>query len=419
VSDVGEPDGRLRVLIFTQYFVPEVTAARVRMEAFASGLVDHGHQVEVICEVPNHPEGIVDPEFRHKPIVKRRLGGVDVRYVWVRASPRKNVRNRLAMYGSYAAMAAVAGSIARRPDVILASSPPLFVGAAAAAAAARHRAPWVFDVRDLWPEAAVSIGELSGRPARMAEWLERRLYRSAEQIVVTSAAYRPHIERWVPADRISVVPNGTSKAALVAGEAEVSRASVGLPDEGFVWMYAGNLGVLQGLESLVDAAGELGDGFQLEFVGDGPMREQLRERAAAGTGRVSFMGLVPPDEAARLSRAADALVVSLDAHPAMAKCVPSKLFDSAAAGRPVVLAANGESRRLVEESGAALCVPPNDHGALAAAIRRLREEPALRQELAEKGRRFAELNGRDRGIEALESALISAMRRRRERQRAS
>src|SRR5437667_8933497 len=114
----------MRILIFTQHFVPEITAARVRLEAFAEGLAERDHDVEVICAVPNHPEGVVRPEFRGRLAVRRTIHGVKVHHVWVRASPRKTPGNRVLLYGSYAAMATLAGSVLRRPDIVLASSPP-------------------------------------------------------------------------------------------------------------------------------------------------------------------------------------------------------------------------------------------------------------------------------------------------------
>ncbi len=162
----------MRVLLFTQYFTPEVTAARARLQAFAEGLAARGHEVEVVCEVPNHPEGIV----RRVPgrALARPVGRLRVNYVWVRARPEKNFVNRVLFYGTYAASATAAGLALRRPDVVLASSPPLPAGAAAAAVAAGRRAPFVLDVRDLWPEAAVILGELSDpRVIRLAERLER------------------------------------------------------------------------------------------------------------------------------------------------------------------------------------------------------------------------------------------------------
>ncbi|MGH7863118.1 MAG: glycosyltransferase, partial [Candidatus Dormibacteraceae bacterium] len=138
----------MRILIFSQYFTPEVTAARARLHPMAQHLAERGHQVEVVCEVPNHPEGVVREEFRRRLVVRRELDGFGVRYVWVRSSPVKTTASRLLFYGTYALMASVVGVIGRRPDVILVSSPPLPAAAGAAAVAMRFRTPWVMDVRD-------------------------------------------------------------------------------------------------------------------------------------------------------------------------------------------------------------------------------------------------------------------------------
>ena len=177
----------MRVLIFTQYFTPEIGATQTRLHTFAAGLAERGHEVEVICEAPNHPQGVVRPGYGGKLVDRRRLDGFRVSYVWVSTHPVKTTRNRLAFYGSYTAGAALVGSAMRRPNVIFASSPPLPVGVAAAAAAIRHRVPWVLDVRDLWPEAAVALGELSNpRLLRLAEHLERWLYRRAAAVTAVT-----------------------------------------------------------------------------------------------------------------------------------------------------------------------------------------------------------------------------------------
>ena len=279
----------MRVLIFSQYFPPEVTAAAPRVHAFASGLAQRGHDVHVICEVPNHPGGEVYSGYGEKRWADRReLDGFRVSYVPVRVRREKSTRNRLLFYGTYAASAALEGFADGHPDVVLASSPPLPVGAAAAAVAARHRAPWVFDVRDLWPEAAVVLGELRGaRAIRAAERLESFLYRSAGAIVTVTEPFREQIAAQVPGARIEVIPNGTTRIWLEAGEAPADREAAGMPADRFVWMYAGNFGIAQGLETAVRAAALLGDEFRLVLLGDGPEREQLTRLAAeAAPGQV-------------------------------------------------------------------------------------------------------------------------------------
>src|SRR5215207_679264 len=147
----------MRILILTQFFTPEIGATSTRMHHFAAGLAARGHDVHVLCEVPNHPQGVVHPGYRGRPVIRKRLDGFHGHWLWVATKPEKTTRDRLAFYATYAGMAVAWGSSLPRPDVILASSPPLPVAAAAAGLARRHRSPWVMDVRDLWPQAAVAL----------------------------------------------------------------------------------------------------------------------------------------------------------------------------------------------------------------------------------------------------------------------
>jgi glycosyltransferase involved in cell wall biosynthesis len=398
----------VRVLIFTQYFTPEVGATQTRLHTFAAGLAVRGHDVEVICEVPNHPQGLVRPGYGERLVDRRSLDGFRVRYVWVRTSPTKTTPSRLAFYGSYMVMAAAVGSFTRRPDVIFASSPPLPVAAAAAIVARRHRVPWVMDVRDLWPEAAVAVGELSNpRMLAAAERLERRLYESAAAITTVTGPFRESIAAKVGDDEnIHLIPNGTTRLYLDAANLEPNRASLGLPPDKFIWTYAGNVGVAQGLETAVDAAAILGDVFQLFILGDGPMRRELEERARSlPVGFVAFHEQVAPEEAVAYLRASDALLVPLSAHPTLTKFVPSKVYDFCAVGRPVVVLSGGEAGRLATRTGAALDRLPGDPGELANAIKHLRDDPPLRNRLATAGVRFGRDNLREKSLRALTSLL--------------
>ena len=406
----------MRVLILTQHFTPEITAARSRLHPIAQLLAEGGNDVEVLTAVPNHPEGVIQQEFRGSLIARRELDGFRVKHVWVKASPHKTTRNRLMLYGSYATMATLAGIASPRPDVILASSPPLPVAAAARLVALRHRVPWVMDVRDLWPEVAVVLGELSNKAMiRAAERLERSLYASATAIVTVTEAFRRDIAAKLRDDsKISLVRNGTTAQWLETGAFEVDRESLGLPTDRFVWTYCGNVGIAQGLEAAVDAAAQLDDGFQLLVIGSGPMLDRVKKRAGElPPGRVVFHGLVPPAGAARYLRASDATLVPLAALPEMKKFVPSKLFDCCAVGRPVILAAGGEARELGVGADAVYPVPPGDSAALAAAVRALRDDPGLRARLSTGGRAFAAEHLRERQMEGLEKVLRDAAKSRR------
>lgn len=398
----------MRVLIFSQYFTPEVLAPPARLHPIAATLARAGHEVEVVCEVPNYPDGIVKPEYRGRPVLRREIDGFKVSYVWVKTSPVKTTKSRLLLYATYALSSTLAGAISRRPDVVFASSPPLPVAAAGAAVAWRHRVPWVIDVRDPWPEAAVALGELTNpRVIDYAERLERRLYASAAAIVTVTEPFRQGIAAKV-ADpgKICVVPNGTTQLWLDAAKLEVDRGDLGMPADRFVCTYAGNIGLAQGIGAAIDGAALLDDGFQLQIIGDGPLLAEMKERAAKlPAGRVAFRGLMPPAEAARYLRASDANLVPLMASPEFEQFVPSKLFDCCAVGRPTVVSAAGESQRLAKAADAALAIPPEDPEALAGALRQLQADPELCKRLGSAGTTFAAGYLRERQVERLDGVL--------------
>jgi glycosyltransferase involved in cell wall biosynthesis len=399
----------MRVLIASQYFPPEIHGPSARLGAFAGGLAELGHEVEVVCEVPSHPGGIVAPGYGGHFVDRRQLDGYDVNYVWVHATPSKRARARVANYASYLLSATLVGAVRRRPDVVFASSPPLPVGSVGSALGLRFRVPWVLDVRDLWPDAAVAVGEMEeGRLYRMAAGIERRLYRSAAAITAATEDFVREIEGRGGAGKVALVRNGTSALFLAAGLDEPDRSQLAEADGRFTWTYAGNLGLAQGLETAVEAAGQLGDGFRLILIGEGPRRAELSRMAGSlPAGTVEIRDPIPPERVVGLLRASDALLVSLA--PGFDGFVPSKLFDFCAMSRPVVLASAGEAVELAEEAEAAVCVPPADAHALAGAVRALAGDSRLQERLAAQGREFAERNSREAGVGELERILTDVV----------
>jgi len=399
----------MRILIVSQYFAPEMTAASARLAPLAAGLAARGHEVEVIAGLPNHPQGIVYEGFAGSPLVRRRGSGIRVRHVWVRASPKKGMKPRLLSYASFAASATVAGALSERPDVVLASSPPLSVGAVGLILARRHRVPFVLDVRDLWPDIAVSLGELRDPEViRRVEELEALLYRQAEQVTTPTEPFAAHVRRISGKQNATVLPNGTTPLWRESVSRDPSRDSLGLPD-GFLWTYAGNVGLSQDLSVAVQAAEELGEEFTLLILGSGSTRAALEEEAAKlERGNVIFRDPVPEVEAVDFVRASDALLVPLADDAGAAKSIPIKLYDFCAAGRPVIVAAPGEPARIAHERGIALAVQPGDPSALAQAVRTIRDDESLAHDLAERGRAWAQENDRLAQTPVLEELLSKA-----------
>ena len=404
-----------RVQIVSQYFDPEVTAASHRLLPLATGLAERGHDVEVVCAVPNHPEGSVRGDFRGRAQVRREIDGVAVRHVWLRSSPSKGLRARAVGYGTFALSATLAGLASRRADVVIASSPPLSVAPVGALLARRHRCPWILDVRDLWPQIAVSLGEISSpRAIRALERLERFSYRSASAVTTPTRPFADHIAGICgDPDKIHVLANGTTRRWLDAGETEPDRTALGPPAEDFVWTYAGNVGLSQGLETAIEAARLLGPGFSLRILGTGASLARLKRLASErAPGLVGFHEPVHPAAAARFARASDALLVPLADVPATGRSIPIKLYDFCATGRPVIVAAPGEPARIAQETGCGLVVAPGAPDALAAAVRQLRAEPGLAARLGAAGSTFAQAHLRDSQVPALEALIESVVSRR-------
>ncbi|MFH1176897.1 MAG: glycosyltransferase family 4 protein [Acidobacteriota bacterium] len=384
----------MRILYLSQYFPPEVGATQARAREMARGLVAAGHQVTVICELPNHPQGVISPGYRGKLWMRSREDGLEVIRVWVAASPRKSFARRMAFYTSFMVHAALAGAaLARgRFDLVFATSPPLFVGGAALALARARRAPLVFEVRDLWPASAVELGELASPAAiRWATRLEKACYRRARRIVVVTQGIEERlVGRGIPAEKIALIPNGANVELFTfrADGRERLRRELSL-DECFVAIYAGIFGVAQGLATVLDAAERLRGRPDIRFllVGDGPEKAALLASAQQRSlANVSFLPAQPQELIPDYLSAADAALVPLRGAELFRGALPSKLFDAWACERPVVLGVDGEARALLEEARAGIFVPPEDAARLAAAIEQLAADPAGRAAMGRRGR---------------------------------
>ena len=415
ISDLEPVRRPLRILIVSQYFPPEIGATQTRMQAFAEFLAARGHRVTVICEFPNHPHGVIPDEYRGRFLEDDRSNRYRVLRVWVKANPEKTRSSRMAFYLSFMGMAASAAPLAGRADVVLATTPPLFAGAAGLAIARLNIAPLVLDVRDLWPAAAIGLNEISpGWTLRIAEALERRLYKSAAAVVAVTRPFCTHVDRirGRPPQTV-MIPNGTLERFFAPRGDKQARARLGVEPDRFLVTFAGTHGIAQGLPAALAAAARA-DEIHFAFIGEGPEKRGLvasaRER---GLPNVSFHSQLPLEEIPAVLAASDALLVPLSAHPTFADFVPSKLFDFMAAGRPVILSARGEAARIVESAGAGVVVEPENPDALARGANWLAEHAQEASEMGKRGQVFARTRLRRVQAERVERVLVHVARSRR------
>lgn len=378
----------LRILILAQYYDPVPVS---KPGDVARWLSAHGHDVSVLTGLPNYPNGVLAKGYRLVPFMRERLDGLLVRRVYEVPYHGTSAAGRMLNYGSFMLTGSLAAALITRPDAVYVWHPPLTVGVVASVLSAFRSVPFIYDVQDIWPDSAVMSGMLSeGRTTALLRKLETWSYRRASHVlVVTDAAKRNLGAKGVPLQKVSVLPHWADPSFFVAPtESARSWARRFLErDRRFIVTFAGNVGLLQGLDVLLDAAQRLATSrIEFRVVGDGSDRPRLVQRAASlGLGNVKFLGPRPPSDMPAIFAESDALLVHLRPGPLSDLIVPSKTQAYLAAGRPIVAALDGPGAQIVREAGAGIVVPPDEPGRLAAAVEELSLLPA--NQLAEMGSR--------------------------------
>jgi colanic acid biosynthesis glycosyl transferase WcaI len=385
------------VLIVTHYYPPEPIP---KAGDLAEALTLRGHKVSVITGFPNYPSGKLYEGWRLSLVSRRRDGTVPVVRTFQYPYHGRSVIGRLANYFSFMITAPLGALFTSRCDVMYVWHPPLTVGVAAWLIARWKRAPFVYDVQDIWPESAVLSGLLRPGPfVRLISRLERFVYRKADHLIcVTEGARQNVISKGVDPAKVSVLPHWIDESEFVLPDREAARAQV---REQFGWgtkfvvMFAGNIGLVQGLDTVIESARLLAadDELLIAIVGDGADKERLvslaREKNAGA--RVQFIDRQPSANMPALMAGADALLVHLRNSEISNWVVPSKTLAYLASGKPIVMAMEGAAADLTRDAGAGVLVEPENAPALADALRRLaRSSNEERDEMGRSGRAYLE-----------------------------
>jgi colanic acid biosynthesis glycosyl transferase WcaI len=356
----------MRILIVSQYFLPQPLANAEVVGGLAGDLARLGHEVVVVS-----PVGDACPP-----------AGVSHRRGWGWFAPdRASVPQRVAEYGSFSAGAAATAMRVPRPDVIVVPSPPPTLGLVGLAVARLRRVPLVYNVQDLYPEVAQAVSATPGLVVSILRRALRVVYRRSAAVVVIDPAFEAAIERAEPRAVVRAVPNGIDLAPFENSERDDAwLEQLGVPADAQVVMYAGNVGRSQDLGAVVRATGDTG--AHLVIHGAGARLEEL-QRAVGAQAHVHFSGFRPRDELGRVFGSADLHVVPLKPGVAWSS-MPSKLLSIFAAGRPAVVAAEPGSpaATIVAESSGGWVVEPGDDEALRVVTAKALGDPA---ELARRG----------------------------------
>ncbi len=381
-----------RLLILTQYFPPEMGAPQVRLSELGERLIDLGWQVEALTALPNYPTGSVFAGYPRWRTTVESVGRI--RTVRVPLLPAKSgLARRLLCYFSFVASAVLLGPRhCARPGLLYVESPPLFIGLAARRLARRWRCPYVLNVSDLWPAGAIQAGIVKPSAAtRLAENLELSLYRGAAGVTGQADAIVEGVRSRASGVPTAVITNGVDPARFGRNVADDAARDLLGGEPGPVFVFAGLFGLAQGLDQVLDMARALraDEPGRFVLVGDGPERARLEARVRdEGINRVRLLPAQPRERVPALLAAADGAIITLGM--TIPGAVPSKIYEAMATELPILLVADGEAARRVEEAGAGIAVPPGAAAALRDAFRRLAGDGALRARLGAAGRRAAE-----------------------------
>ncbi|MEX0788003.1 MAG: glycosyltransferase family 4 protein [Anaerolineales bacterium] len=381
----------MHILLIHQVFVRPSDAGGTRHAEFVRYLAAQGHRVTILAGDRSYLTG----SFLQAPSREELHPGVEIIRCGVRGGGQRSWTSRGAGFLSFMVTAFWAGLRVPGIDLVWGTSPPLPQAVAAWAVARLRRVPWVFEVRDLWPEFAIAVGALRN-PVWI--WLARSwesfLYRHADRLILNSPGFvDPVLARGGRRSAIVPIPNGVDPAMFdPTSNGGDLRIRLGLEGK-FVALYAGAHGVSNDLAVVLDAAEHLltESGIAFVFVGDGREKGALvREAIQRSLVNVTFAAAVAKEEMAPVLAAADCGIAILQPLPAYRTTYPNKVFDYMAAGRPIVLAMEGPIREVVEGARAGIGVPPGDAVALADAVRRLAADRDAAREMGRRGRRYVE-----------------------------
>jgi len=373
--------------------------------ARASELAFHwsqaGHQVSVLTGFPNHPTGIVPDDWRprlRRLVYNEKVGQVDVFRTWLWPLPNRKAHERMGNYASFCLSAALRGLTLPRPDVVVGSSPQLLVALAAWWIAFIRQLPFVFEVRDLWPEslAAVGVGGEDSLLHHTLAAIAKFLYKRADRIVVVTPAFKDHlVQRWrVPSEKIVIVENGVETDMFSPSSPDVRvalRRELGA-DSKFIVCYIGTMGMAHGLETLLDSATTLQEqqpDVLFVLIGEGSEKGRIQSLARSqGLNNVRILDQQPREKIPAFISASDACLVLLRKTDIFKTVIPTKMLEFMSCARPVILGVEGQARAIIEGANAGIAIEPENNGALVEAIHSLKANPEKAWDFGQKGREY-------------------------------
>jgi glycosyltransferase involved in cell wall biosynthesis len=384
------------ILLVSFRYPPETGAAATRLEALTTRWADRDHNVTVLTPTPDYPDGEVYDGYRNAWLHCEERDGVNVVTTKsIPASPTDYILRRAAKYVWFTLFATIVGVLwLNRRDVVVATSPQPFAGLAGITIARLRGVPFVFEIRDLWPESLVAMGQLDTPVLvtvlyRMTDFL----YAHADRIAITAPGMQEIVvDAGADPDHVWLQTNGIDHTEFDPESAdEIHDAE--LFEDRFVLSYVGTIGRAQGLEVVLNVADRLNEtGYNdvlFAFIGFGSRYDELSRRAdERGLDNVVFLGRRPKSEVPNYLHASDGAFIHTESDEVFETMIPMKLYEALGAGLPVVLGASGDAVEILDRADAGIAVTPGDADAIIDAVQQLRDDPERCREYGENGCRY-------------------------------
>lgn len=382
----------MKLLFITDNFPPEVNAPATRTFEHCKEWVNKGVDVTVITCAPNFPKGKVYTGYKNKLYSKEKIHGINVIRVWSYVSANEGFAKRILDFLSFAFMAFWAG-LFKKTDIIVATSPQFFTTWAAAGLSFFKRKPWVFELRDIWPESIKAVGAISGDSFifKTLEKIELWLYKKSSLVITVTNSFKSNlIERGIASEKIEVIRNGANLDRFTHIPKDTNTINkLGVKDK-FVVGYIGTHGLAHKLDFILNSWANIGSGYHLIMMGDGAQKPMLVELAKSlGIKNISFLSSVSKDEVPTFLSIIDVALVPLRKSDLFKTVIPSKIFENAAMQIPILLGVEGESAEIVTEYNAGLCFEPENEKEFIEQLQLLKEDPSLYRLIQQGGEKLS------------------------------
>jgi glycosyltransferase involved in cell wall biosynthesis len=386
----------MRILFLSHYFPPEVNAPASRTYEHAKRWAKEPDiEVTVITNHPNHPNGVLYQGYKNRWVTREEKDGINVCRVKTFLVPNAGFIRRILNYLFFMVASVIAATKLLKPDVVVATSPQFFCAVAGYLVSRIKRTPFIFELRDIWPESIVTVGAMRPSiPIRLLEKLELFLYRKSTRVIALTDAFKENlISRGIPSSKIDVIKNGVDLSFFSPhlGSPEILRE---LGAEGrFIASYIGTVGMAHAIDRIVEVAERLRNNPRIFFVivGDGAEKRRIRNLVVdKGLNNIRVLNGVSKEQVRDYYAITDLYLVTLKNTKLFRTVIPSKIFEAMAMARPILCAVDGECRKIIEDAGSGIYVEPENVDQMAETILQLWKKKDILEKMGKNGRVFVE-----------------------------